>query len=160
MRAALFLLVWLLALAQPVSAIVDGAPAPREPSFVPNEMIIKYKDGQSPDELKILVTKRAIERRTVLGFIKLFFVDLKQSTSKQKTPETKLKRLGETDKKAGVVSRERVFKETDDPTLKNTYLLKLKQGSDVLKVVKLYETLPEIEYAEPNYVVQILDENL
>lgn len=156
MRAALvFLVLWLFSVATPAHGIVNGAPSPRTPAFVPNEVIVKYKTGQSPQELQAIVAKRAMERKTVLGFIKLFFADLKQSTSKQETPETKLQRLGKTDKKAEVVSKESVFKGVADPTLKNTYLLELKQGSDVLKVVKLYETLPEIEYAEPNYTVTI-----
>lgn len=144
----------LLFAAQTAFAIVDG-PTPRQPSFVPNEVIVKYKNGQSPEELRALVGKRASERQALFGFFRLLFEDFRMQLQKQETPEGKLKRLEEADKKVGVVSKERVFRDVSDPTLTNTYLLKLKQGSDVLKVVELYKGVPEVEYAEPNYRVRI-----
>ena len=93
------------------------------PEFVPDQIIVKFKTGQSIDEIK--------------------------DGNKKKELKNKLKNIG-------VVSEEKVFKNTDDPLLKNYYILKLKKGTDVLETKKILENLPEIESAEPDHIQRAL----
>ncbi len=51
----------------------------------------------------------------------------------------------------GVISQDKVF-DSDDPLLKNFYLLKLKKGSDIVKIRNELVSMTEIEVAEPNYI--------
>ena len=45
----------------------------------------------------------------------------------------------------------------DHPVLSNVFILKVAEGTDILQMQKDYETQPEVEYAEPDYVVEMLD---
>ena len=63
-----------------------------------------------------------------------------------------LTRLKEKLDDIGVISQEKVF-DSDDPNLKNFYLLKLKAGSDVKKTLESLAGFEEIEQAGPNYIV-------
>ncbi|MCL5970449.1 MAG: hypothetical protein M1450_03045 [Patescibacteria group bacterium] len=58
--------------------------------------------------------------------------------------------------KTGVESWEKLYKNTEDPTLKNYYILKLKKGTDVLEIAEKLKSLKEIDNAEPNYVQKAL----
>ncbi len=51
----------------------------------------------------------------------------------------------------GVESQEKVFK-SDDPSLKNYYVLKFKQGTDIEKAGQELINLKEIEKIQPNYI--------
>lgn len=88
-----------------------------KPSFMPDEIIVKYKSGQSPDEI---------------------------INNDKKT------KLNESLDKAGVISQQKLNQSS--PVFKSYYLLKLKQGTDVLKAIELIKTIDEVEYAQPNFV--------
>ncbi|PIP74720.1 MAG: hypothetical protein CO135_02640 [Candidatus Levybacteria bacterium CG_4_9_14_3_um_filter_35_16] len=52
----------------------------------------------------------------------------------------------------GVISQEKVYKTSTNPSLSKYYILKLKQGIDVKSVVKELSKFNELEKAEPNYI--------
>lgn len=54
--------------------------------------------------------------------------------------------------KIGVISQEPVF-DSDDPSLRNYYLLKFKPGTDIKKIKEELDKIPEIEFAGPNHEV-------
>ncbi|MDO8657951.1 MAG: hypothetical protein Q7K55_04375 [Candidatus Levybacteria bacterium] len=88
-----------------------------KPSFMPDEIIVKYKSGQSPDEI---------------------------------TNNEKRTKLNESLEKIGVISQQKLNQSS--PVFKSYYLVKLKQGTDVLKAIELIKTIDEVEYAQPNYI--------
>jgi hypothetical protein len=53
-----------------------------------------------------------------------------------------------------VISIEKVFVNSENSILDNIYLLKLSGDSNILPIVEYYSSLPFIEYAEPNYIIQ------
>ncbi len=136
-------------------ALVDRNPRGQEPQFAANEIIVKYKPNQSPDELAALLQKKVMRKKTIAGFFQVFFEDVSTWIHKQETLEAKIKRLEETDKKAGVIAKKPVFS-NPTPELANIYLLTLKENSNVLETIALYKTLPEVEYAEPNHTLHIM----
>ncbi|MBI2430620.1 MAG: hypothetical protein HYV39_01245 [Candidatus Levybacteria bacterium] len=127
----------------------------QEPRFVPDEVIVKYKNGQSPDDIKALIQQKHARKKTIIGFLKVFFEDLTKRIKKQETIEDKLKRLEDADKKMGVISRKQLFA-NPPPQLANIYLIKLKEKNKVLETIELYKALPEVEYAEPNHILRIM----
>jgi hypothetical protein len=60
------------------------------------------------------------------------------------------KEIQEIFRQAGVISQEKIYKDSTDPALKNFYILHFAKGIDIEKAAqKIYE-LPEIKGAEPN----------
>ncbi len=55
-------------------------------------------------------------------------------------------------KNLGIVSQEKVYKQTQSPILSRYYLLKLKKDTDVKNLINQLLELKEIEVAEPNYI--------
>ena len=53
-----------------------------------------------------------------------------------------------------VISFEKVFVNSENSILDNIYLLKVSDDSDILSIVEYYSSLPFIDYAEPNYIIQ------
>jgi subtilisin family serine protease len=55
--------------------------------------------------------------------------------------------------KLGIISQEKVFKTSNNSTLSRYYLLKLKDGTDVRKLIGQLSKFNELEAAEPNYIL-------
>ncbi|OGH21324.1 MAG: hypothetical protein A2958_00800 [Candidatus Levybacteria bacterium RIFCSPLOWO2_01_FULL_38_13] len=94
---------------------------PPEDTYVSDQLIIKYKPGQSPDELQ---------------------------------DQTKLREIELADKEAGVLSKEKLYKDTTDNNLRTYYLIKLKTGSDLLQAITILKNLSEVDNVETNAIVQ------
>lgn len=123
----------------------------RNTSYVPGQLIIKYKDGQSHDDLIKAVEKRRKEFHDgLLAAVKLFAADLKLKLDGKETPELKFYRLAEADLEAGVSYKKELFEE--DSSLENFYQIKLNSTSDVEKAVRIFRSLPEVEFVEPNFL--------
>lgn len=56
----------------------------------------------------------------------------------------------------GVISQEKAF-DSNDPILRNFYVLKFKQGTDVIKIINSLQGFNEIEWAGPNSITRIQD---
>ena len=82
--------------------------------YVPDQIIVKYKDTYTLDEI------------------------------------TRLKRKLE---ELGVVSQKKVF-DSDDPTLRNFYLVKFRKGTDIVKIRKELLNFKEIESVEYDYIMK------
>lgn len=120
-------------------------------SYVPGQVIVKYRNGQSHDELMQEVEKRKDESDDgLLSTVQFFIGNLKMRLNGQETPELKFYRLVEADLEAGVSYKKELFE--DDSSLENFYQIKLNNASDVEKAVRIFRSLPEVEFAEPNYL--------
>lgn len=138
-------------------ALVDPNQKPTIPEtqqFVADEIIIKYKPNQSPDDLAIELQKKQTRKKTIVGFFQVLFEDLSAWAQKQETIETKIQRLEEADTKAGVLEKKQLFP-NPPPELAHIYLLKLK-NNNAKEVIDLYKNLKEIDYAELNQIVHTM----
>ena len=118
---------------------------------LPQQIIIKYKSGQSEDELMKLIGERY--KRNNTGFfpaIKSVFSDLALKINGEETPELKLYRLLEAEKQAGVEFKKELFSE--DANLKNYYQMKLKTAVGAGKALAILRNLPEVEFAESDWL--------
>lgn len=125
-----------------------------KPVFAQNQLIIKYKPGLSKDDLRAQVETRTKEKGSLLGIIKIFLQDLNLKFKRQETPEEKLARIEEVQKQAGVVSEEKLFK-SGDLSRANFYLLTTDGTLSVPEAVDIFNNLPEVESAEPDYIQRI-----
>lgn len=133
-------------------AVVRDGEIPLGERYAPNQIIVQYKPTMSPDELAAQVEVRQEEKNSFFGFFSYMWKSIVMKIKKQEGPADKLLRIQEMDNKVGVTSRDKLFKGGPQ---NSPYLLYLKEGSDVLKAVRQYETLPEVEYAEPNQILEI-----
>lgn len=65
-----------------------------------------------------------------------------------------LEDIKELNAKYNIISAEKVFKETTDPNLDNSYILKIDPSIDILSMARDYSDNPNVEYAEPNYIAK------
>lgn len=116
----------------------------------PNQVIVKYKKDLSPQALQLKVDDRKIQRSGAFGSIRLFFDNLKYRLNKQALPEDQLLRIQQADEKAGAKNKSRIF-EGNDENQRNLFVVEIDQGKTIEDAIRIYEALPEVEYAEPNY---------
>lgn len=125
-----------------------------ELNYVPNQIIVAFKPQQSFDVLQLMVNERLNTRKTFFGKIKLFFADLGLKINKKDSPEEKLARLNLTNDRIGVIKKEILT--TTSGGRKDSYVLTTNGTVSVEKMVQIYSKLPEVEYAEPNYIYSTL----
>ncbi len=118
---------------------------------VPNQIIVKYKKDLSPQTLQLKADERKVQQSGFFGSIRIFFDNLKYKAKKQEVPEKHLTRIQEADKEVGAENKERLF-DAGDENQRNTFLIKTDGKKTIEEVIRVYEALPEVEYAEPNYV--------
>ncbi len=99
----------------PTPTLGDEEDDPFKAPYVADELIVKYKDTYTIDEIENL--KSTLEN-------------------------------------LGVVSQRKVS-DSDDPTLRNYYLLTFKKGTDVKKTKEKLNKLSEIEFSGPNSIISI-----
>lgn len=121
-------------------------------SEIRNQIIVKFKKGLSPDELKAVITKKQKEKQTIVGFFKVFFADLQLQIQNKEIPEVRLQNITTVQKKAGVSKQEKLYKGTAEEEI--TYVITLKDGSEAKTAITLYKTLTEVVHAEPNREVK------
>jgi len=56
--------------------------------------------------------------------------------------------------KHDVISMERMFTDVENTPLDNMYIIKVSKNADIVTIVNEYASLPNVEYAEPNYIIK------
>ncbi len=121
-------------------------------TYVEGEMIVKYKADLTPQQLTLAIAERKEKKESFLGGVRLFFDNLKYSLKNKETPETHFSRIQSVDENIGVIEKARIsINEADNPD-RNIFLVKTDKSKSVDEMIKTYEKLSEVEYAEPNYI--------
>ncbi|OGK55916.1 hypothetical protein A3J15_02650 [Candidatus Roizmanbacteria bacterium RIFCSPLOWO2_02_FULL_38_10] len=118
--------------------------------YSPDEFIVKYKPGQSAQRLKLFVSERQKKARNFVNRMLIFLGDVKTKLINQKTPEEKWLRFESVYKTLGITGETSLNVETTSQG--DQYVVKTDARLDILKVIAEYKKLPEVEYAEPNYI--------
>ncbi len=127
---------------------------PSNPEYVPGEVLIKFTDNvtvkvkyEANDQIKVSTGVKSIDEfiqaRNVINIKKVF----------RETKESYQRKAG---------SSQRIIidykgKRYEAPKLYNIYKIKIGDGQDVKEISGLLSQYPEIEYAEPNYLVYTSD---
>ena len=64
-------------------------------------------------------------------------------------------KINELNVKYKVKSYEKIFKNSEDTDLYNTYIFNVKKTSNILSIIKDYSSLSDVVFAEPNYVFKL-----
>lgn len=123
----------------------------KKPNYIPNEIIVKYKQEASPQDLQKEIQQREEKRKTFTGFFTLLINDLQMRFSKQKTPEEKLNEITTFEKSIGIVSKKKLNPQN---TNERIYTVQLEKNN-AEEVVEQYKKQPFIEYAQLNYIVEL-----
>lgn len=121
------------------------------PDYVPNQIIVKYKEDLAPHLLLFKAEERKTKQKTFFGKIGLFFENLNLKLKGQESPEEHLATIQQVDEKIGAVAKDHLFKGTAEEK-RNAYLIHLDGSMTVEQAIKMYKTLPEVEYAETNNI--------
>lgn len=123
------------------------------PEYVPNRIIVKYKSGQSKAKISQIVTEREAQRKTFFGRAQQAVADSIAKLKGESLPEEKLNRIQNAEKKFGVsTKRLSKFKPDDELTLAESTA-----AIDVPKAVEEFKKLPEVEYAEPDFLAHAVE---
>lgn len=129
----------------------------QEPEAVPGELIVKYKDGHTPDELKEKAQKRKARARSIVGALQNNAENILLRTKGEDPPEKDLQEIENVEKRVRVIESKELFDETpgkNDDELEDIEVVKASASIPVTELEKQYESLDSVEYAEPNYVLE------
>lgn len=127
---------------------------------IPGEIIVKYKNGNSPKDLKQKAEDRSEKKKSFLGTLQ---VNVENATLKirgDKTPEEKIADEKKVDQSVQTVEVKQIAPSAQENSVSNIddiHVVKTRGTVSVAELEKKYEALPEVEYAELNYVAQTLD---
>ena len=118
-------------------------------SIFAKELIVAYKPGQSPDDILTINQKR---KETIQGSpiirTRYLLEDVVVRISQSLSSEEKMRRLSQIESQIGVVSKHRLH--LADDQIETIYIGKLDDTVSSAHAMTLYETLPEVEFAEEN----------
>lgn len=121
-------------------------------AHVEHEIIVRYKAGLSPDELleKVAARKKKGEL-FIIGPIQVWMENVKMALAKKEVPEVHLSTIESIEGSILVSKKEALFQEEGVP---NIYLIKYSSPENIERVVKMFQSIPEVEFAEPNYIYE------
>ena len=153
----------------PVYAVFEETPLAKE-EFIPNQIIVKFKKGQSPSDLERKIWERRKRGTKIFGLLKNIQEDLLTKIKGKETPEESLENLKNLEAKLKVVKKEHLFKtekqktvlgassQKKDSPFKNYFLLETSPQVDTLKAIEEFQKDPRVEFAEPNYIMRLMVE--
>lgn len=121
---------------------------------LPDQLLVKYKKDLSPQFLQLKVDERLESKSGTLGFVRIFFDNLKYKMRNQQLPEEHLGSIQKADDLAGAQEKVRV-PDAGDENQRNLFLIHTDGSKSLEEVIAIYENTPEVEYAEPNYTAII-----
>ena len=121
---------------------------------VEQEVIVRYKSGLSPEELLEKVNARKKKGEPfIIGPIRIWMENMKLALSKNEIPEVHLSTI-ELIEDSIAASQQEVL--LQDEGISNIYLVKYSSSENIERVVKMFQSIPEVEFAEPNYIYEEL----
>lgn len=129
---------------------IQIAPLPKpikNPVYVPNQLIITYKPGGSPEQILDTINKRKKSTSTPIGFLKFQVLEFFGKITPLSAYENQLKKIQEANKNANVIKTETISVSLETPVVK----IILKDGTDIEKAIKIFQTLPQVKSVERNY---------
>lgn len=123
-----------------------------ESAYIKNQIIVKYSQNISLADLAEKVSDRQEKKDSFLGKISLFFENISYKLKGKTYPEEKLSQIQQLDSQIGVVDRTSMSTKNID---ENVYLLNLNGSISVEKAVSKLEKSSWVEYARPNYIMEL-----
>ncbi len=148
----LLIILTFCSLSVPVQAAVPKADTTNDFATqpTPNQVIVKYKKDLTPQALQLKVDERKTTKSKMFGSVRLLFENLKYKMSSKPLPEEQLTRIQKADIDVGAKNKTRLL-DAGNENQRNIFVIELSGGKTIEDAIRVYEALPEVEYAEPNY---------
>lgn len=127
---------------------------------IPGELIVRYKKDQSPNDLRRKIQIRKDRSRNFFGTMQNTAENFGLRLFQQDLPEQQLTEVQDVEKDLGVIETEELFQDTpraDDNVLENIEVVTTQGTIPVQQLRKIYEALDNVEYVQPNYILQPLE---
>jgi subtilisin family serine protease len=117
------------------------------PKYVPDQLIVVYKENQSPKQLEQKISQAKKDTSNIFGLISYQIKVLTGKEKSIKNYEEKLNSLNSKLKSAGVVKTESI----NTPWGVTTTKIDFRKGTNLEKTIDLFKKLPEIQNVDYNY---------
>ena len=121
--------------------------------YADNEIIVHFAPTYAPHNLEPHVQQRDLLGNSFPGKIQLFFTNLALTLQEKPLPEDTLARMHIIEEQAGTIEKTPMF-DIKGQSQENTYRIMLNGTVDVPEAVELFESLQEVQYAQPNYLYE------
>lgn len=126
----------------------------KENSAVPNQVIVQFKDGYAPYKLESEVKQLSLEKG-LFHMISHIFENIIDKPS----PHDTLMYIMKSEKSAGVIEKSRMF-DAGEESQSNTYLYSIDGSQSVEQAIDIFEKVPYVKYAQPNYLYPIQETHI
>jgi subtilisin family serine protease len=124
-------------------------------SFDPNSVIISYKEGESPEDLRLRIKERLEASSNFLIYLKKTREDLFSRLRGKPLPEEKLRILEQKIHLSKVKGSQIIeIKKRSAKVGKKIHVLKLQHKADIEEVINALQSYEGVEYIEPNFIVR------
>ncbi|MDO8497003.1 MAG: S8 family serine peptidase [bacterium] len=137
---------------------------------VANEIIVKFKPSQTPDEIRQKAEDLQNQKGVgVIGAFQYYFYTFSKKAKNEATPQETLSALDQIEKIYGVTRYEQFYKPSASPPSSTTLgaedtrdesnikIVKTDGNKPLEEVVNSYKSLPEVEFAMTNSIFTIQD---
>lgn len=162
-------LVLFLSASSPSHAVYNPT-TPIGSQQVANEIIVKFKPSQTPDEIRQQATDLQNQKNDgVIGAFQYYFYTFQKKAQNETTVQDTLSALEQIEKTYGITRYEQFYKPVSTPgssiTLgaedtrddSNLKIVKTNGNKPLADVVNSYKALPEVEFAMTNSIFTIQD---
>jgi hypothetical protein len=113
------------------------------------ELIVRFKKEQTPIMLKQQVDERIVAGKPFSKKIKVWFEDVRNVITRVDSPEEHLDAIEKIDRQIGVAAREIIL---TDENIDDIFIISYTNNISPIAASALYNSLSEVEFAEPNYL--------
>lgn len=117
---------------------------------IPNQILVKYKDGYTPLQIKKMAKDRQSRQTHIHGKLLNFLEDAQNNIKGNPNPEIALQSLTEIESNLNIDTSTQVTDTT--PTLE---LIHFRSNTSTITASEDLKQLPFVEYAHPNYQVEL-----
>lgn len=131
-----------------VEAVYEGKDNGQYKDYVSGEMIVKFKPGETEEQLEIKINERVVRAKTLSGRAFNQMEELRLHSEGQELPEEKLEKLVQAERNLGITKKEKIFGDF--------FLVKSDQTSSPGFFISSFSRLTNVESVEPNYLYHVL----
>lgn len=113
---------------------------------VPNQVIVQFEGGYAPFQLEDEIKQQSVEKGLFHMISQIF-----DTIIDKPSPQDNLVYIMKSEKDAGVVEKIRMF-DAGEESQSNTYLYTIDGSHSVEQAINIFEKVPYIKYAQPNYL--------
>ncbi len=127
--------------------------SPIQSTYEPRQVIVQFEDRYAPFQLEKEIKRLSYEKGLLHTISQII-----ENIIDKPSPQDNLVYIMKSEKDAGVVEKTRMF-DAGEESQSNTYLYTIDCSSSVEEAINIFEKVPYIKYAQPNYLYAVEETN-